>query len=171
MKILKGLIIMTAAIVAYTVLKIKDYESKGYKRFTVKEFGLSFPFMNDKTLAKLNSIQWPYPIYISPDKDSLARIYPTENSAANSAHYIVPGMTRAADLKPAGIVSNEDIFKFINALREAGFTGVGVYRYPESIIFHADDKHDQYTAWSGVYVQVTGKVEYNGIQVVKDWKL
>jgi len=103
------------------------------QHYSPSEFGVWWPFMSDRLLAKLDRFRerWGEPVQINaPNRGGLGRV---GRKHRESMHYVGPTKkravhpVRAADITPQGIESPADMRRAYQAAVDAGFTGIGLY--------------------------------------------
>jgi len=152
-------------VLLYAAKYTQSAVSVDMKHFSKSEFGLWFPMMNKKLLAKLDSLRgaWGEPIMISPALGAIGRTLPPGHSNYNSRHNITRwGEVQAIDIMPliktADGVRGCDPFELkmaYNMAVDIGFTGIGVYPdwLPHAGL-HVDVRDDHAAGnpatWSGI---------------------
>lgn len=132
--------------------------------FVETEFGEWHLMMSPRLLVCLDILRhrWGKKISISPAEGSLGRRLGPQNTSQHNVD--VWGEVRAADVMPAGIITDADAYAFYVLATECGFTGIGVYpSWQPNPGFHLDVRTDRKpgdpATWGGV-LDATGRQIY-----------
>jgi len=130
--------------------------------FDKDEFHGWYDKMSQELLVKLDILrhQWGRPIHVSSASGAVGR----DDNSQSQHNWAAHGEVRAVDIFPEGVVTEDDVERFVNVATDAGMTGIGVYpHWSPSIGFHVDVRPDKaigYPAtWGAVNTEI-GRQRY-----------